>query len=325
MRRLISLLGVMAMVGLMSGTASAQFEYGMNYFQFDNWDNGNGDGSGPAFQPGGWNATTDGGIWISTGGSTPVLNTQDLNFQLNYRSTPTSPWIAITGAYLLSNGVAKLDVTVGSGGYPGYWMGCDDATGWGNDNVNPSPYRMVSNGNGIYYLPGTLNSSYPDGEPTQVGMQFNLYAWTGDYSSYAAAAGAGAEVGVTGAFQVGETAYWIMPIPQTTFSNMPSLVLTTPGDANYDGRVDINDLTIVLAHYNQSRLGWAQGEFTGSGTVDINDLTIVLAHYNQSIGSSTAALAAVPEPSAIAITAAALLGLLTCCRPKRKVGPACRA
>ena len=123
MRRLISVLGVMAMVGLMSGTASAQFEYGMNYFQFDNWDNGNGDGSGPAFQPGGWNATTDGAIWISTGGSTPVLNTQDLNFQLDYRSTPTSPWIAITGAYLLSNGVAKLDVTVGSGGYPGYWMG----------------------------------------------------------------------------------------------------------------------------------------------------------------------------------------------------------
>ena len=50
---------------------------------------------------------------------------------------------------------------------------------------------------------------------------------------------------------------------------MPSLVLTTPGDANYDGRVDINDLTIVLANYNQSGMGWAQGEFTGSGTVTL--------------------------------------------------------
>ena len=36
-------------------------------------------------------------------------------------------------------------------------------------------------------------------------------------------------------------------------------------------------------------MSWGQGEFTGSGTVDINDLTIVLAHYNQSLGSSAAA------------------------------------
>ena len=49
--------------------ASAQFQYGMNYFEFDNWDNGGGDGSGPAFQPGGWTATTSGAIWISTGGA----------------------------------------------------------------------------------------------------------------------------------------------------------------------------------------------------------------------------------------------------------------
>ena len=50
-----------------------------------------------------------------------------------------------------------------------------------------------------------------------------------------------------------------------------------PGDANLDGKVDINDLTMVLAHYGQSGMTWAQGEFTGDGTVDINDLTIVLA------------------------------------------------
>ena len=59
-----------------------------------------------------------------------------------------------------------------------------------------------------------------------------------------------------------------------------------PGDANGDGKVDINDLTIVLAHYGQTGMTWAQGEFTGDGTVDINDLTIVLANYGQSAGSS---------------------------------------
>ena len=36
-----------------------------------------------------------------------------------------------------------------------------------------------------------------------------------------------------------------------------------PGDANLDGKVDINDLTIVLAHYNQTGMTWTQGEFTG--------------------------------------------------------------
>ena len=44
----------------------------------------------------------------------------------------------------------------------------------------------------------------------------------------------------------------------SAFTDMPSLVLTMPGDANYDGKVDINDLTVVLAHYNQSGVTWAR-------------------------------------------------------------------
>ena len=86
-----------------------------------------------------------------------------------------------------------------------------------------------------------------------------------------------------------------------------------PGDANLDGKVNINDLTIVLAHYNQTGMTWAQGDFTGDGTVDINDLTIVLAHYNQTAGSSAAGMAAVPEPASAALLAfgglSVLLGL----------------
>jgi hypothetical protein len=84
-----------------------------------------------------------------------------------------------------------------------------------------------------------------------------------------------------------------------------------PGDANLDNRVDINDLTIVLSHYNQTGMTWTEGEFTGDGTVDINDLTIVLAHYNDSIGDSAGAgLSAVPEPGSLLLLALAALGLL---------------
>ena len=36
-----------------------------------------------------------------------------------------------------------------------------------------------------------------------------------------------------------------------------------PGDANGDGRVDINDLTIVLASFGQTGMAWSQGNFTG--------------------------------------------------------------
>ena len=76
---------------------------------------------------------------------------------------------------------------------------------------------------------------------------------------------------------------------------------TLPGDANLDGKVDINDLTIVLANYNQTGMRWSQGDLNYDAKVDINDLTIVLSNYNQSLGASATSMAAVPEPSTIAL------------------------
>ena len=78
-----------------------------------------------------------------------------------------------------------------------------------------------------------------------------------------------------------------------------------PGDANGDGQVDINDLTIVLSNFGQTGATWSQGEFTGSGTVDINDLTVVLANFGT---TSSAGIKSVPEPSTIAL----LLASATC-------------
>ena len=59
-----------------------------------------------------------------------------------------------------------------------------------------------------------------------------------------------------------------------------------PGDANGDGRVDINDLTIVLANFGQTGMTWSQGDFIGDGTVDINDLTIVLANFGYGVSAA---------------------------------------
>ena len=103
-----------------------------------------------------------------------------------------------------------------------------------------------------------------------------------------------------------------------------------PGDANGDGRVDINDLTIVLTNFGQTGMAWSQGDFIGDDTVDIDDLTIVLSNYGY--GVTAPSPAPVPEPSALALLALALLApsvyvsaIGPACRAGLPVGPACRA
>ena len=81
-----------------------------------------------------------------------------------------------------------------------------------------------------------------------------------------------------------------------------------PGDANLDGRVDVNDLTVVLTNFGRSGATWATGDFVGDGKVDVNDLTIVLANFGRAGASSGGNVSAVPEPLTLALLAA--IGLL---------------
>ena len=53
---------------------------------------------------------------------------------------------------------------------------------------------------------------------------------------------------------------------------------------------------------------WFQGEFNGDGKVDINDLTIVLSNYGHTVGLPLAT-ATVPEPGAANALAASVVGL----------------
>jgi probable HAF family extracellular repeat protein len=123
--------------------------------------------------------------------------------------------------------------------------------------------------------------------------------------------------GINDAGQIVGTAADSAGTPHAFILSLPQAL---PGDANLDGRVDINDLTAVLSNYNQSvGMNWGTGDFTGSGTVDINDLTIVLAHYGQTAGTAIGgSFSAVPEPGALVLSLAGLVGLLTYAWRKRR-------
>jgi hypothetical protein len=53
---------------------------------------------------------------------------------------------------------------------------------------------------------------------------------------------------------------------------------TKPGDVNSDGRVDLQDLSILLTHYAQSASS-SQGDLSGDNLVTLVDLSILLSHY----------------------------------------------
>ena len=69
---------------------------------------------------------------------------------------------------------------------------------------------------------------------------------------------------------------------------MPAVVMRSgiSGDANYDGKVDINDLTIVLAHYGQTGIDWSQGDFNGRRQGGHQRPDRRAAHYGQTAGGA---------------------------------------
>ena len=82
------------------------------------------------------------------------------------------------------------------------------------------------------------------------------------------------------------------PVPITAVTFQAGTVsVALPGDANLDGKVDVNDLTIVLSNFGQSGVTWRQGDFNNDGKVDVNDLTIVLSNFGSSLGTGNVAAA----------------------------------
>jgi hypothetical protein len=100
------------------------------------------------------------------------------------------------------------------------------------------------------------------------------------------------------------------PSPLDPTGSSFTVATAFPGDVNSDGKVDISDLTIVLANFGKTTgMWWGTGDLNGDGTVNLSDLTIVLANYGNTLGASAVGASAVPEPSIVALLAGAV-GLL---------------
>ena len=104
----------------------------------------------------------------------------------------------------------------------------------------------------------------------------------------------------------------------TTFGSVPvdaNAILLAPellGDANADGKVDLNDLNAVLNNLGNPTPNWTSGNFDNAPTIDLTDLNDVLNNLGQTFANPNFAVSqSTPEPStAMLLISAAAIPLL---------------
>jgi hypothetical protein len=150
--------------------------------------------------------------------------------------------------------------------------------------------------------------------------------WNGQGITSSAAAAAEAETR-----SVGYAENSAMPLgPLTTFRGQPVddttviMAFTRTADANLDGVVNDDDVTIVGATYAPGVAGgtWARGDFDYNGFVDDDDVTLLGALYDPSATPIAApaigSVAAVPEPSTVILLGVAMAAwVITAMRRRR--------
>ena len=62
-----------------------------------------------------------------------------------------------------------------------------------------------------------------------------------------------------------------------------TLSVTHFGDANLDGRVNLNDFNILASNFGQSDRTWEQGDFNEDGFVNLGDFNLLAANFGKEI------------------------------------------
>jgi len=97
------------------------------------------------------------------------------------------------------------------------------------------------------------------------------------------------------------------PIEEETRASGIASIPRIPGDATNDGIVDEEDAAQLASHWGEGDATWAMGDFDNDHFVGPSDAALLTANWHYGIAEETPA---VPEPSAVALSLVAALGLL---------------
>jgi hypothetical protein len=100
-----------------------------------------------------------------------------------------------------------------------------------------------------------------------------------------------------GVFQTLSVNRQVITVGDTSFD---VLSWDRPGDADWNGIVDVTDLGNLATFYGKAG-GWANGDFSGDGVVDVTDLGILATHYGDDYRYPDQRSIAIPEPSMLLI------------------------
>ncbi|MFO0899491.1 MAG: PEP-CTERM sorting domain-containing protein [Pirellulales bacterium] len=94
--------------------------------------------------------------------------------------------------------------------------------------------------------------------------------------------------------------------------NKVLLLAALAGDANLDGKIDLNDFGLLKSNFGSGQR-LSQGNMNGDGTIDLNDFGILKANFGRSDGPKLSELGAqaapVPEPPTGALLALGMFAL----------------
>jgi uncharacterized membrane protein len=240
----------------------------------------------------------DGATVMKAGGGTlTVNNLRAASLQINGGTVAIAPNGTTAGTSILSSLSIAIDAT------PSVKL----------DLVNNS---LILNYNG----PSPANSVRSDILSGRGGPGLGA-PWTGQGITSSAAATANAAEPESRSIGYAENS--ALPLgPYTTFHGQPVdstsvlIAYTRTGDANLDGVVNDDDVTIVGATYAPGvpQSHWALGDFDYNGFVDDDDVTLLGAFYDPNAApliaaapAETTAVTAIPEPATWALLVAAIV------------------
>src|SRR5439155_14502987 len=118
----------------------------------------------------------------------------------------------------------------------------------------------------------------------------------------------------------GATAVWA---GQTVTGSDTLAMYTYGGDANLDGKLNVDDYTRIDSNFGLGTAGWYNGDFNYDGKVNVDDYTIIDSNigiqgapfFASGSAEQGQSLTAVPEPSSFGLIS---LGVLWLSRRRRR-------